>query len=167
VFERFSPPARAVVTGAVAEAERHGDHRVGTDHLLLGLLRQPATPAARALGVDLDAARAGRDALDRTALAAVGLDLGPEPTTGGRPPTEPTTSAKGWRGLAHRPFTAGARHTLARTLAVARADGSRTLSTEHLLLALLDARRPDAALTLLDELGVVADRVRERLRRAA
>jgi hypothetical protein len=54
------------------EALRRGDRRVGTEHLLLGLLREPEL--ADALGHDLDETRGALAAMDREALASVGVD---------------------------------------------------------------------------------------------
>ena len=48
------------------EARRRGDRRVGTEHLVLGLLREPEI--ARLLGCDLEAAREALDAMDHDAL---------------------------------------------------------------------------------------------------
>jgi Clp amino terminal domain, pathogenicity island component len=56
---------------ASEEARRGGDRRVGTEHLILGLLREPAV--AQALGCDLRTARDTLDAMDHNALAAVGI----------------------------------------------------------------------------------------------
>ena len=53
------------------EARRRGDRKVGTEHLILGLLREPAL--AQALGCDLQTARDTLDAMDHDALAAVGI----------------------------------------------------------------------------------------------
>ena len=53
------------------EARRCGDRRVGTDHLLLGLLHDPATVAV--LGVSLEQCRQALDSLDRGALESLGL----------------------------------------------------------------------------------------------
>jgi hypothetical protein len=50
------------------EARRRGDRKVGTEHLLLGLLREPVL--AQALGCDLQTARDALAALDHDALAA-------------------------------------------------------------------------------------------------
>ncbi len=41
MFNRFSKSARQAVTAAVDEAHARGDRRVGTEHLLLGLLQVP------------------------------------------------------------------------------------------------------------------------------
>ena len=45
------------------EARRRGDRRVGTEHLVLGLLREP--DIAQVLGCDLGAAREALDTMDR------------------------------------------------------------------------------------------------------
>ncbi|NEA46962.1 Clp protease N-terminal domain-containing protein, partial [Streptomyces sp. SID10815] len=52
MFEQFAAGARAAVTSAVDEAALRGDRRIGTEHLLLGVLHEPG--AVRALGADLD-----------------------------------------------------------------------------------------------------------------
>jgi hypothetical protein len=59
------------------EARRRGDRKVGTEHLTLGLLREPVM--AQALGCDLQTARDALnalDAMDHDALAAVGIGAG-------------------------------------------------------------------------------------------
>ena len=60
------------------EARRRGDRKVGTEHLLLGLLHEDAM--VRVLGFDLAAARAALDGLDRDALSAIGVGAYPEPS---------------------------------------------------------------------------------------
>jgi ATP-dependent Clp protease ATP-binding subunit ClpC len=60
MLERFSDQARRAVAMAQQEARRLGHNRVGTEHLLLGLLADPDSPTAVALtnaGASLDAAR--------------------------------------------------------------------------------------------------------------
>ena len=76
--DRFSGPVGRVIDLAREEAERFDHRYVGPEHLLLGLLRDGRSQAARILqahGVDLAAARA---ALDR--LANQGLVPGPRPS---------------------------------------------------------------------------------------
>jgi ATP-dependent Clp protease ATP-binding subunit ClpC len=61
VFERFTEPARRVVVLAQDEARGFRHHYVGTEHILLGLLRYDAGIPARvlgSLGVTLDEVRA-------------------------------------------------------------------------------------------------------------
>jgi len=66
----FNPWATAVY--AREEARRRGNRRVGTEDLMLGLLREP--DVEQALGCDLGAAREALDAMDRDALVAIGID---------------------------------------------------------------------------------------------
>ena len=49
MFERFSPPARQVLVTAQEEARMLGHKTVGTEHVLLGLLRSEQGTAAQAL----------------------------------------------------------------------------------------------------------------------
>jgi ATP-dependent Clp protease ATP-binding subunit ClpA len=153
MFHRFTKGARQVVATAVTEAERRGDRRLGTEHLLLGLLAEPAS--ARLLGTDLDAGRAALHELDLSALRTVGIDAGDfHPTAPVRPGGRPrfTSAAKGALGLALRD-------------AVGR--GDRRLEPRHLLLALLGCARPDPAAEVLARLGVDPAAARARLREAA
>jgi ATP-dependent Clp protease ATP-binding subunit ClpA len=152
VFNRFSKGAREVVTAAVGEAQCRGARRVGTEHLLLGLLHDPGSPAARALGVSLDAARSALRSLDVEALAAVGVAVDPAELADGRLHTS-----------AHLPFTAAAKSALVRTLGEAKRQRSRSLEPTHVLLALMDAGRPDPATDLLARLDVHPSSVRSRL----
>src|ERR1700685_2663367 len=59
VFEHFSEEARRVVVQAQEEARELGHGFIGTEHLLLGMLRQEgvALDALTAVGVSWDAAR--------------------------------------------------------------------------------------------------------------
>jgi ATP-dependent Clp protease ATP-binding subunit ClpA len=157
MFNRFSRSARAAVVAAADEAQRRGDARIGTEHLLLGLLHQADSVAVKAIGVDLDSARCALQTMDVDALAAVGIEVDIE----GLPPV-PATKFAG-----HRPFTAGARDVLRRTLVEAQRHRARQLSPMHLLLALLDAGPRDPATQLLAGLGVDAAVVRSRLSEAA
>jgi ATP-dependent Clp protease ATP-binding subunit ClpA len=59
-FERFTERAKRVLTHAQEEAERAGHNHIGTEHLLLGLLREPDGLAARVLnnlGVEIKTVR--------------------------------------------------------------------------------------------------------------
>jgi ATP-dependent Clp protease ATP-binding subunit ClpA len=145
MFERFARDARETVVHAVDEARRRGDRRVGTDHLLLGVLNSPV--AADALGVTLEAARAADEGLDTAALHAVGLDL--------------AGASTGWSAISSKgrtPFSSGARETLRDTLAHATAERARAIEMRHIVLALLDRQDPDPAATLVEALGVDRER---------
>lgn len=59
-FERFTEDAKRTLTLAQEEAERSHHSYIGTEHLLLGLLRLPkgtAPEVLRELGIDIDAVR--------------------------------------------------------------------------------------------------------------
>jgi ATP-dependent Clp protease ATP-binding subunit ClpA len=88
MFERFTAGAREVVVLAQDEARGLRHNYLGTEHLLLGLLREQAGVGRRALdrlGVELDDARfdlvrivgEGRDPAegDADALRSIGIDL--------------------------------------------------------------------------------------------
>ena len=88
MFERFTTGAREVVVLAQDEARRLRHNYLGTEHLLLGLLREQGGVGRQALdrlGVELDDARfdvvriigAGRDHAegDADALRSIGIDL--------------------------------------------------------------------------------------------
>ena len=142
MFEQFAGSAREIVISALEEARLRGDRRIGTEHLLLGVLHDPDSGAVQALGADLEAARTALDALDRDALAAIGVDVqgierSPIPASYKR-----------------TPFTSAARSVLPRAVVEVKREGTRRITPEHLLLALLDCERPDPAAELLARLGV-------------
>lgn len=87
MFERFSQSAREVVVRAQSEARSLSHNYIGTEHLLLGLLRTTEEPAARVL-MDLGIEReemqqalvdcVGERPLDQpdaAALDTIGIDL--------------------------------------------------------------------------------------------
>jgi ATP-dependent Clp protease ATP-binding subunit ClpA len=165
MFNRFSRSARAAVVAAVAEAQRRGDARIGTEHLLLGLLHEADSVAVRAIGVDLDSARRALQALDVEALAAVGIEVEIEVDVEVGVEAQPTLPSTKFAG--QRSFTAAARDALRRTLVEAHRQRARQLSPTHLLLALLDGGPRDPAIQLLTRLGVDAAVVRSQLSEAA
>ena len=148
MFERFAAAARSAVASSVQEAEFRGDRRIGTDHLLLGLLHDPEMAAL--VGVDVQRARAESAALDQQALAAVGVDVGE--FTADRSPRRPR----------HAPFTSAARSVLPRALIYAKTEKSRRITSRHLLIALLERDEPDPAASLLTGLGIDRTDLRRR-----
>lgn len=150
MFERFARTARAAVEDARLEAERRGDRRIGSEHLLIALLQNDGLAAV--VGVDAQTARDTADRLDCSALAAIGLTLGEfRPATAG--------------GVGRRvPFmTAGAKAVIRHSLTEASAEKARTITSRHMLLAVLDRHEPDPAATLLAELSIDPTALRERL----
>jgi ATP-dependent Clp protease ATP-binding subunit ClpA len=151
LFERLSETARHAVTLSLEEAARRGDRRVGTDHLLLGLLHD--TAISKLLGVDLEGARTQRRVLDQEALVALGLEIGD---------FNPSVTLAKRKGT---PFTSGAQSTLPRAFDLAKADKSRVVKPKHLLLALLEREDPDPVAVLLTRLRVDRSRVRMNMAR--
>jgi ATP-dependent Clp protease ATP-binding subunit ClpA len=143
---------KMVLISATAEARRRGDRRLGTDHLLLGLLHEADSPAVRALGVSLEAGRAASDALDLAALAAVGVGV---ETLGGQQLATPA------RRLL--PLSSGARAVLKRAIDEAHPRRTGRLDGGHFLMALLSLHRPDPAAELIHALGVDPAAVGDRL----
>jgi hypothetical protein len=147
--QRYGPDYNfgATYYDARDEAVRRGDRTIGTEHLVLALLADPASPAARALGCDLDSARRALDALDRQALAAIGIEPG---ITAG-----PVTA----RATGRLRLTPAAKAVLT---GIRDARKSRGAGLGIVLSALLGLPRPDPAAELLAALGVDAQAARER-----
>ncbi len=151
--ERLRLDARELVlTAATEEARRRGDRRLGTEHLVLGLLHDRDSPATRALGVSLAEARATSCALDVAALAAVGVEI--------EPLGEGTPSSFGRR---LPPLTSGAQAVLKSAIDEARPFSSERVDATRLALALLSLQRPDPAAELLGALGIDPVEARKRL----
>jgi hypothetical protein len=141
-----------VLAAATQEARRRGDRRLGTEHLVLGLLHDGGSQAAKALGVPLADARAKSDARDVAALALVGVEV--------EPLGEGAASSFARR---RPPLTSGARAVLKRASDEARGSNTGRAEATHVLLALLSLPRPDPAAELLGALGVDPAQVRKRL----
>jgi hypothetical protein len=132
-FERFTRRARQVVVLAQEEAEALGHGRVGTEHLLLGLVRaedEATAPALAEAGVTAEAARA------KVAELLEGQER---------------------RRRTH--FTRAAKRALEGSLLEARDLGDNYIGAEHVLLGLLRDERA-GALEVLRALGVEPDSLR-------
>lgn len=138
MFERFTDRARRVVVLAQEESRMLNHDRIGTEHLLLGLLRDDSE-TARALehaGISLIAAR-------------------------GQLEQSPGRGRKGPSG--HIPFTARAKKSLELALQVSQRLGGQSIGSPHLLRAILEMPDSSAQQLLkvfsvnIDELAVVAD----------
>ena len=109
----FTEGVRASLAAAREQADRFGVPYVGTEHVLLGVLRSGASEAARVLRtVDLDPALLRQDIESR---------LGPNHTT-------PTA--------ADMPYTSAAKRVLERAMDEARDLRDEAVGEEHLLLGL-------------------------------
>jgi ATP-dependent Clp protease ATP-binding subunit ClpA len=161
MFERFAKTTRAAVENARVEAERRGDRRIGSDHLLIGLLLDDET--ARLVGVTAAAAREAVDRLDRDALTAIGFDVGGAETAGRAASGAASAADRRMPGKRVTAISTGAKGVIERSLANAAAGKARAVTSEHMLLALLDRRQPDPAATLLAALPIDVPALRERL----
>jgi ATP-dependent Clp protease ATP-binding subunit ClpA len=126
VFERFTERARQVVVLAQDEARGLGHGYIGTEHLLLGLLREEEGLAARlleSLDVTLEEVRA-----QVTRIVGEGQDV----TTG------------------QIPFTPRAKKVLELSLREALSLGHNWIGTEHVLLGLVREDEGVAAVILRD-----------------
>jgi lysyl-tRNA synthetase class 2 len=126
MFERFTESARHVVVLAQDEARGLGHHYIGTEHILLGLLRDEQGIAAQVLadlGVTLDGVR---DQVKKI------IGTGDEAPTG------------------QIPFTPRAKKVLELSLREALHLGHRYIGTEHLLLGLMRENEGVAVRILLD-----------------
>ncbi len=149
MFERFAGEARTAVHAGAEEAKRRGDRRIGTDHLLLGLLHDPES--CRTLETDLESARAQLDTLDQQALESVGITLGD------------FGALNTPKGSSRTTFTSAARSVIQESLILTTREKARRITTRHLMLALLDRQVPDPAAVLLHNLGVDTAALKARI----
>jgi ATP-dependent Clp protease ATP-binding subunit ClpA len=135
MFERFTERARLAVVFAQVEARALGHGSIGTEHLLLGLLREDEGLGARvlaSLGVSVEAAR------DEV---VAGAGRGEEVPSG------------------QMPFTPRAKHALEGALRQALSLGRHSIGTEHILLGLA-VDEESAAARVLASLGLTVEQVR-------
>ncbi len=143
-FERFTRRARQVVVLAQEEAAALGHGHIGTEHILLGVVRledDAVAPALTAAGVTTDGLRdVVRDLLADDAPR--GRRRGP------------------LRRGGHHAFTRAAKRVLDNALHEARALGDNYIGTEHVLLGLL-ADEGSGAAQALRRLGVELHELRD------
>jgi ATP-dependent Clp protease ATP-binding subunit ClpC len=141
VFERFTERARQVVVLAQDEARSLGHGYIGTEHLLLGILREEQGLGARvlrSLGVTVEETR--------VRVARV-VGIGDEPPLG------------------QIPFTPHAKKALELSLREAMSLAHGFIGTEHILLGLVRADE-GVAMQVLAQTGVAAERVRSEVLRS-
>jgi ATP-dependent Clp protease ATP-binding subunit ClpC len=135
MFERFTEKARRVVVYAQEEARMLNQNYIGTEHLLLGLIREREGVAAKALeslSISLDEVRGQVEDL---------IGKGTYVPTG------------------HIPFTPRAKKVLELSLREALQLGHNYIGTEHILLGLIREGEGVAAQVLIN-LGADLERVR-------
>ena len=135
MFERFTGRARQVVVLAQDEARLLRHNYIGTEHLLMGLLREEEGLAARVLDtLDVDAEEV------RAEIGRI-VGRGDDVTTG------------------QIPFTPRAKKVLDLSLREALSLGHGHIGTEHLLLGLVRENDGIAARILLER-GLDAEQIR-------
>lgn len=135
MFERFTERARQVVVLAQEEARNLGHGYIGTEHILLGLLREEEGLAARvleSLGITTDPAR-------ERVVAIVGR----------------TTEEHSGQ----LPFTPRGKKVLEMSLREALSLGHNYIGTEHILLGLV-REGEGAGVRVLDDMGATSEIVR-------
>ena len=136
----FTPRARKVVELARAEARRFHHNYVGTEHILLGLIKLGEGVAVNVLG------RMGLDL--KSVRAAVEKQVGPGPEEAKQPDTIPLTPR--------------VQKVMAHATTEARSLGHAYVGTEHILLGLLKEGEGVAARVLLT-LNVDLERCRKEI----
>ena len=138
-MERFTQRARRVLSLAHQEAERMRHNYIGTEHLLLGLIREEGGVAGRVLrelGLEADRVQEIVERLTGTGQYSGGkLDLSP-----------------------------GTQEVLEFAVEEARQMGHHYIGTEHLLLGLV-RYNDGVALDVLRKLGVTPEQIRRQTRR--
>ena len=138
MFERFTDRARRVVVEAQDEARTLNHNNMGTEHILLGLIREgkgTGTKALESLGISLDTVRQQVQEI---------IGQGQHAPSG------------------HIPFTPQAKKVLNLALHESKALGHHYIGTEHILLGLI--REGDGvAAQVLVKLGADLNRVRQQV----
>jgi len=138
-MERFTQRARRVLSLAHQEAERMRHNYIGTEHLLLGLIREEGGVAGRVLReLGLDAERV-QEIVERL--------TGPGQYRGGKLDLSP-----------------GTQQVLEYAVEEARRMGHHYIGTEHILLGLVRYGE-GIALDVLRKLGVSPEQIRRQTRR--
>jgi ATP-dependent Clp protease ATP-binding subunit ClpC len=136
-LRRFSKRARRSLAYAQEEARRLNHRYIGTEHLLLGLVREENSVAARvlrSLGVEADAVRAAVEDIAGRGDQTVGTQIG---------------------------LSARTKRIIELAVNQARGMGNSYIGTEHLLLAIVEDGE-GVAIEVLKSLGVTAERIREK-----
>ena len=141
MFERLSDHARKMMAYANQEAQRLNHEYIGTEHVLLGLVKEGSGTAAQALrNLDIDLRKIRLD-VERLVRS------GPELVTMGKLPQTPAT-----------------KKVIEFAIEEARNLDHKYVGTEHLLLGLMRQLNGVAAQILLN-LGLKLEKIREEIRK--
>jgi ATP-dependent Clp protease ATP-binding subunit ClpC len=137
VFERFTDHARRIVVKAQEEARALGHDYIGTEHILLGLIREHDSVAAQA-------------------LAALGISY-----EAARRQLEDNAGPSQQEPAGHIPFTPGAKKVLELSLREALQLNHTYIGTEHILLGVI--REKGVAAQILVRLGADLEQARRQV----
>ncbi|MDW8328205.1 MAG: Clp protease N-terminal domain-containing protein, partial [Anaerolineales bacterium] len=139
-LQRFTQRARRVLSLAQEEAERMRHSYIGTEHLLLGLIKEEGGVAGRVLReLGLEARRV-QEMVERL------------------------TGANKTSGLTKIDLSPGTKRVLELAIDEARRMNHHYISTEHLLLGLV-RQNEGVAVDVLKKLGISAEQIRRQTRR--
>ena len=139
MFERFTDHSRKVMALANQEAQRLNHEFIGTEHILLGMVKEGTGTGAtvlKRLGIDLRRVRPEVEKLVKSGSNVV--------------------------SAARLPLTPEARNMILHAVEESRELGHDHVDTEHMLLGLLDQREGLAARVLVN-LGLKPEQVREEM----
>jgi hypothetical protein len=137
---RFTPPAWRALSVMQEEAQRFEHAYMGTEHLMLGLLRDLRSQASRAI-----------------------VNLGGDPGMM-RNQLETAVGRRGSLYTGTTGMTRRCQRVIESAARIGKSAGQRTVSTGHLLQALVESPE-DVAGQMLESAGVTAERVAAELRR--
>jgi ATP-dependent Clp protease ATP-binding subunit ClpA len=156
----FTPRAKRVIELAFEEARQLNHNYIGTEHLLLGMIREGEGVGARVLtnlGVDSSKVRAQVASL---------RDKDPQTEPSPTPPVATFVQSPGQQvGFPDSALTPAARHALISATEAAQRYGSPVCDVPHLLYGIVHVETTKAS-RLLGELGVTADAIAQRLSKA-
>jgi ATP-dependent Clp protease ATP-binding subunit ClpA len=170
MFERFTDRARTVVKVAKEEADTLGHRAIGTEHMVLAMLRGEGGighTVLRACGIEYATVRATIAAGDdAAALRSIGIDLeavraSVEQTFGPGALDRAEPAERGGflfrRSKLPTRFNNGAKKSLELSLRIALSLKHNYIGTEHILLAVMKEERGTGG-RLLREHGMTYDR---------
>lgn len=140
MFERFTDQSRRVVVLAQEEARLRNDDRLGTEHVLVGLILEGegiASQVLKSLNISLDDVR-------KETQVIVG---------------------KGQRTSNQIPFTPQAKTALEFSLSESMLLGHDYIGTEHILLGLIRGDK-GIAIQVLEKLGANSNQIRQQVIRS-
>ena len=163
---QLTPRGKRTIDLAYEEAESIGSDFIGTEHLLLGLVREAEGLAGRVLaklGIELEAARQEvRLVQGGGAVPAAGAAAHPDALSlheGERAPKPALGGKDHWER-----FTEQARQMVFFAQVQAERHGSAFVSTEHLLLGIV-GEHDSVAARILDRMGISLIQIRVELER--